>query len=206
MNTASEKIYEWLENRSFEQLNQHEQKTVLLEMSAQDYNDMHQAIRLLDGQNTQHSTRGKEAVWENITHELKEKRNPVPVWLSYRMPVGWAATVFLAMAFGFAVLYFSETPPAQTETKQILHDTLLVEVPVKESVLVHDTVYLTKKESEAKPKAEIAEVKPNQTVNASLEPELHIEMLSDSKKPANELKGNSLHYDSLAAKIGFVCL
>ncbi len=205
MNTANEKLYEWLEERSFEQLNPTEQKQVLQEMSAEEYTEMYQTIQLLDRQSRSGSNRGKEAVWANIADEMSEKNSALPIWLNYRMPVGWAAAVVLLLGFAWLFNQVSQTPETVLGESPV-HDTVFVEVPVKESVLVYDTVYLTQQAPQRKTKARLAQIKPKQKSNPSLETDLHIETLANSKKPANELKGNSLYYDSLATKIGFVSL
>lgn len=205
MNTANEKLYEWLEERSFEQLNPAEQKQVLQEMSAEEYTEMYLAIQLLDRQSRSGLNRGKEAVWASIADEMSEKKSVLPIWLNYRMPVAWAAAIVLLLGFTWLFSEMSQAPETVLLDSRE-HDTVFVEVPVKESVLVYDTVYLREENPSREAKPRLVQAKPKKQTNSSLGSDLHIETLANSKKPANELKGNSLYYDSLAAKIGFVSL
>lgn len=213
MNSANqEKIYEWMESRSFSQLLPDEIALVLEEMNEETYSDMHAAIRHLDGFADDKTTRGKEAIWEEIDRSFRQLRPIRPFsqnvtsnesnWST--IPLSWAAAVVLLLLLGLSWSFFRPVKTEITEIPVLQKDTVLVEVQVPKEVPVYDTVYLQEKKSPHK--AVSRKSNPVNQYAPGLEPELHIQSPSESEDPINRSRRNSLQYDTLVEKIGFVSL
>lgn len=232
MNSANqEKIYTWMESRSFRELSSDEQALVLEEMDEATYTDMFETIRVLDGKSEESAARGKEAVWEEIDRQFRPIRRFRPFRLSrdFRpsdlsneseksnssnksnksiptpsIPLSWAAAIILLLLLGLSWSLFRPQQSIITEVPVIEKDTVLVEVQVTKEVPFFDTVYLEAKG--ATPSTSVNKQVPAMNVAPSLEPELHIQSPSESEDPVNRSKRNSLQYDTLVEKIGFVSL
>ncbi|MBI1221615.1 MAG: hypothetical protein GC180_03340 [Bacteroidetes bacterium] len=213
-------IFEWMESRPFAQLNSEEQAAVLKAMDALTYDEMYLAICIIEGRNPEVKTRGKEAIWEKIATSFptnkpnpvaepdevtnKKKTTALSLWLNRNVPASRVAALLILLMLAFAWLFFYHTETQFTEVPVIQKDTVYVDRAVPTEVPVHDTVWL---QSHEKVVRTVAIKKPaRQNVAPSLEPELHVQSASESSDPINNPKRNSLQFDTLVSKIGFVTL
>lgn len=204
MNTdKNEEIYTWLETRSFQQLNTKEQELVLATMLMQDYEEMHQTILTMQGKRGNPNTRGKEAVWQSIEDELKDEKRSRFAWLSYQVPATWVAAVLVFLLALLFIPRFTQDSGSLSIVSEVIHDTVFVEIPVLEKQLIHDTVYQDKYVERP---AQTAHHRSISRAIPSLEPELHIQSAKEQEEPINKPKNNSMQYDSMVNKIGFVSL
>jgi hypothetical protein len=205
MNTA-EKIFDWLESRTFEDLNQDQKKLVLDFMGEASYREMQETLHILDGKSG-HGQDSKSRIKSELLTAFDSTSSKPPVillFLNRKLSLGKAA-IWIAL-FAAAFLWSMISRPEHQVLSSNLApnpDTVYLTEYVPGMEIKRDTMYIRVSSKPVEPVLE------NYAVGAesgNIETELHIAGAEDRNMQYNRTRNNSLRHDSLLAKIGFVSM
>lgn len=202
-----EQIYDWLEHCSFDSLSKVQQEFVLSVMDEDLYNEMHLAIRasgkLFPGKNA------RSNIKQNVLEHFDSGKTHIPLYLfmNQKVSIGKAAIWIALLSGAFMWSLIRGQTVSTKDLTAMLSDTVYVEVPVQVISKVTDTVRVSKGINIDKSSLNQGEqlITMDQSL-AQLESDLHIVHAVEQHSDLNSTRNNSLKYDSLAGKIGFVSL
>ena len=209
-NESPEEIYDLLEQFSFEQLGQQQQKMVLQSLDKQTYDEMHDAFKALKGANHPEGVRGKAQIKREIFDQVENQRLGIvlPAYFKRSVSIGKAAILVLSLLS--ALLWSLLREPSRQLAQPINQppDTVFLTQHKIVPEIVRDTIYTHINQSKSS-----TPDRPNHISRKSLQgqdqhraPGVHIVSASELDATTNQSKNNSLKHDSLARQFKFVSL
>jgi len=207
MNDLPEWLFEHLEQFTFAELNPNQQQEVETFFTQAEYNDLYQACQEIHTLAKLKPLKGKEQIKSELLEafDAKHKRRVNVFWKSRISLQAAAALVLLFIAGTFLI---TRQAQPNSETVQVLRDTVRIEIPVNQLVKVSDTVIQER----------VVHVYADRKVKR------HIPKLADSKQPeptqlglpisgaetlhnkVNQDKPTRIDEDSVVKRFGFVSL
>ncbi len=202
---APEIIFEWL-SEPFQSLNDKQQEEVLLYFTAEEFDEMHQAMTAIEN-NRQRPSAAMYRVKQELLAEFDKKFNGRSNARSLFVPIDmWkaAAVFFFLMGSWFAIGYFRPQEFIHPKTMTTI-DTVYLEKNF------YDTVYVVEEERAERRTQKRAYAKSYESESISgnfqLRPEtLNVLSLDLLNSEENVQKGNSLRDDSLISGFNFITL
>lgn len=213
LNHIPSHVFDLVQNRSFRELNATEKAEVLMHFSAEEYEEMHNAVREVKTMKQDNNPSSKYRIKQELLaefdrlhpHPKEERRN----LLFYNVPLWKVAAVFLLLTS--ASLWLINSKASDIEVVQVDRiDTVFVEKEVATPVKIYDTVYLVQRK-----KAESTLMQaPTATAHGGPAMDLLADTgfsesiigIDDIDNAANSPKNNSMKYDSLLRRYEFVTL
>jgi hypothetical protein len=135
MNNLPDNIFDFIQQKSFEELSEKEQQDVLPWISEEEYNDLHQVCLFEQEQTTQPMlsiSSHREELWQAI----QPNKPRVSFWTS-KKPWQYAAAALIPICFFLG--WKMKTPQAQQLVVQTIHDTLRIQIPGSTRI-IQDTI------------------------------------------------------------------
>ncbi|MBR9860006.1 hypothetical protein GYB22_04530 [bacterium] len=210
MNTEQsiEIIYDWLEQLSFDELSQDQQKIVLKEIDRQTYTEMHEAMNTLSSTQSPNSFKRKEASKSAVMVNFNSRSNKSPMILLLKKPIalGKAAAVILLLCSALLWLGLSKTTAPMVESSPLSSDTVYITQNKVVMQNIYDTVYdKSVVYVQTRPAGKPGASSPSPTNNLQ-EIDLHVVRTDDRNSTLNSSKKNNFKHDTLVKKIGFVTM
>jgi hypothetical protein len=204
-------IFDWLEQRSFDDLSVAEKNTVLLHFTEDTYRELHlvaSGVRVAwKPENTSAKIPAKQQLLDRFD-SLHGNKNVSPgIW---RSPVIWRAAVIFLLGISGALAYVLL---AQRQYVQpglaVVRDTVFIDKGMATAAHIYDTIYLENPVKVSPGIPGVARRMPPKQVTApsSIDNEaLSVLSIRELKAKPNAQKKNSMKHDSSARKYHFVTL
>lgn len=203
-------LFELIDHKSFDELNQEEKTLVLNQMSESAYNELYQSNLLaksisLSAGKSKINTNQKEKVMEHF----RQKQSSIPI---YQTPIAlWkVAASFIVSMIGL-YLYMNSLKTSNYSHSLATSDTVYIEKNIQ-GPQIFDTVYIYTKElvhnklyNKNKPSMS-TDITQKEYHPLSEYSGLHQLSVTEYNEPINNKKGNSIKEDSLISSIGFATL
>ncbi len=198
-------IFEWQHRYPFSRLSMLQQEEVLRHFTQVEYDDMHQAILLVQ-ETTQTRPDRKLAIKQQLLNRFDEVHHK-PKQQVWTLPLQlWqAAAMVLLLGGAYLLLNKNKTiAPVQVIAEA---DTVYVEREVA-PVKVYDTVYIERSTGKVKQVSRRLERSKNlrEEERYPTQHDLQIHTIKDLNALPNQIKGNSIKDDSLISNYRFVTL
>ncbi|MCF8254814.1 MAG: hypothetical protein K9I36_11205 [Bacteroidia bacterium] len=204
-------IFDWLQTKSYDQLNQNQQQELASFFTEQEYTLMHQIAlqsKVLSNENVSRKARIKENLLLKLDQQQSKRKTPL-ILVKWQ---AWKVAASFILILGITVFLLKNSFRFEPNTNNLITkiDTVFIEKLVEvEPVKIYDTVYLTqnfRKENKGNRKVQNIEMKMDNRNQASTQTDLNIQSIEDIESLPNKSRSNSIKDDTLLKQYGFVSL
>jgi len=204
-------IFDWLQTKSYDQLNQNQQQELASFFTEQEYTVMHQIAfqsKVVSNENISRKARIKENLLLKLDQQQSKRKTPL-ILVKWH---AWKVAASFILILGITVLLLKNSFRFEPNTNNLITkiDTVFIEKLVEvEPIKIYDTVYLTqnfRKENKGNRKVQNIEMKMDNRNQASTQTDLNIQSIEDIESLPNKNRSNSIKDDTLLKQYGFVSL
>ncbi len=204
-NDLNEDIFSLMIRHEFNQLSPEEKEIVQKAMKEEEYEHMRNIYFALEKSSKAVSRR--DTIKSNLLIQF-QKNNQAKASVFQKTYSFWQmAAVFVFTSFLGFIFLFSHTSQPSISVNTIVHDTLVQwrDKPTK-TLVVYDTVFLPQKKNRPKPINRKEPLIINKESIQIPQTDLAIQSFTEVNQPSNQMRNNSIKYDTLIRDIGFVRL
>lgn len=204
-NDLNEDIFSLMIRHEFNQLSPEEKEIVQKAMKEEEYEHMRNIYFALEKSSKAVSRR--DTIKSNLLIQF-QKNNQAKASLFQKTYSFWQmAAVFVFTSFLGFIFLFTHTSQPSISVNSIVHDTLVQwrDKPTK-TLVVYDTVFLPQKKNRPKPINRKEPLIINKESIQIPQTDLAIQSFTELNQPSNQMRNNSIKYDTLIRDIGFVRL
>ncbi len=204
-NDLNEDIFSLMIRHEFNQLSPEEKEIVQKAMKEEEYEHMRNIYFALEKSSNAVSRR--DTIKSNLLIQF-QKNNQAKASLFQKTYSFWQmAAVFVFTSFLGFIFLFTHTSQPSISVNSIVHDTLVQwrDKPTK-TLVVYDTVFLPQKKNRSKPINRKEPLIINKESIQIPQTDLAIQSFTEVNQPSNQMRHNSIKYDTLIRDIGFVRL
>lgn len=204
-NDLNEDIFSLMIRHEFNQLSPQEKEIVQKAMKEEEYEHMRNIYFALEKSSKAVSRR--DTIKSNLLIHF-QKNNQAKASVFQKTYSFWQmAAVFVFTSFLGFIFLFSHTSQPSISVNTIVHDTLVQwrDKPTK-TLVVYDTVFLPQKKNRPKPINRKEPLIINKESIQIPQTDLAIQSFTEVNQPSNQMRNNSIKYDTLIRDIGFVRL
>jgi hypothetical protein len=201
----NEDIFSLMINHEFKHLSQEEKEIVQKTMKEEEYEHMRNIYFALEKSSKAGSR--KDAIKSNLLQHFQKNNQPNASVFQRTFSFWQMAAVFVFTSLLSFIFLFTKTPHPSISVNTIIHDTLIQwrDNPTK-TLVVYDTLYLPQKKNRPKPfNRNEAQIINKESIQIP-QTDLAIQSFSEVNQPSNQMRHNSIKYDTLIRDIGFVRL
>jgi hypothetical protein len=215
MNTNPEQIpneiFDWLQSKSYDQLNKNQQQKLAPFFTEQEYTAMHQIAFQSKAVNNENISR-KASIKENLLLKLDQQQSKPKNSLLLVKWQAWKVAASFLFIMGIAFLFLKNSIRFEPNSNNLITkiDTVFIEKLVeKEPLKIYDTVYLTqnfRKENKGNRRSQNLDLNLYSRNQIAHQTDLNIQSIEDIESLPNKNRGNSIKDDTLLKQYGFVSL